>query len=153
MAAQPVVDALNTIYPAVLTAFEQFHRQEHRFLVRYRYKVLVNRYDKLVHCAREWRRCLLNRIESLGGDADSTLDKVTVEDDVKKAYTATETILTKIADEVDAAVDSAVVAKDHVSHKLLMMLRSHVEHKLVKVRAWLAQVDDMKANYLVTVVK
>jgi hypothetical protein len=147
-----VVADLNTIYPCVLTAFEQFHRQEHRFEVRYRYKVLVKRYDKLVHAARCWRRKLLNRIEALGGDAESKLEPFEVQDDVKKTYEATEDRLNKIAAEIDKAVDTAAVQKDHVTHKLLMVLRHEVEHKCVKVRAWLNQVDDMKQHYLVTVV-
>jgi hypothetical protein len=148
-----VVDALNTIYPLILTAFEQFHRQEHRFEVRYRYKVLQKRYDKLVHAARCWRRMLLNRLEALGADADSKIGKIAVEDDVKRAYEVTRGLLGRIAVVIDQAVDSAIVEKDHVTHKLLMMLRTEVAHKLVKIDAWLAQVSDMKANYLVTLVK
>jgi len=155
MAAQTksVADALNTIYPLVLDAWEQFHRQEHRFEVRYRYMVLQERYDKLVHAARYWRRKLLIRRQVHGADADCTIGKITVEEDVKKAYEATKEKLDQIAAAIDAAVDSAVGKSDHVTHKLLMHLRVEVEHKCVKLRAWLAQVEDMKANYLVTLVK
>jgi hypothetical protein len=153
--AKSVVDALNTIYPCVLTAFEQFHRQEHRFQVRYRYMVLQKRFDKLVHAARCWRRTLLNRLEALGADADSTIEKIVVEEDVKRAYEATKDLLGRIAEAIDSAVESARDGKnaDHVTHKLLLGLRFEVEHKIVKVNAWLAQVADMKANYLVTLVK
>jgi bacterioferritin (cytochrome b1) len=149
-----VVDELNSVYPCVLTAFEQFHRQEHRFEVRYRYKVLVKRYDKLVHAARCWRRALLNRIEALGGEAESKIEKVVVEDDVKKAYEATHDLLEKIATALDDAIEKArdEAVRDYTSHKILLELRKEVEHKCVKVRAWLNQVDDMKQNYLVTVV-
>lgn len=153
MAASSVVDSLNEIYPLVLTAFEAWHRQEHRFEVRYRYHVLQHRYDKLVSAARCWRRALLNRLEALGAEADSTLGKITVEDDVKRAYQATKDQLTDIAGAIDKAVDSARTEKDHVTHKLLLGLRAKVEHKLVKLNAWLAQVTDMKANYLITLVK
>jgi hypothetical protein len=152
-ATASVTDALNVIYRLVLTAFEQFHRQEHRFEIRYRYNVLQKRYDKLVHCARCWRRCLLNRLEALGADADSTIGSVAVEDDVKRAYDATRDLLARIADAIDNAVDSAVGKSDHATHKILMHLRCEIEHKLTKVDAWLAQVEDMKANYLVTLVK
>jgi hypothetical protein len=145
-----VTDALNVIYRLVRTAFEQFHRQEHRFEIRYRYNVLQKRYDKLVHCARRWRRCLLNRLEALGADADSTIGNITVEDDVKRAYDATRDLLARIADAIDNDVDSAVGKSDHVTHKILMRLRCEIEHKLTKVDAWLAPVEDMKANYLVT---
>ena len=147
-----VVDALNAIYCLVLTAFEQFHRQEHRFQVRYRYKVLVHRFDKLVDAARCWRRHVLNRLEELDADADSKIDPVAVEDDVKVAYEKTLDLLEKIAAAIDAAVDSARTESDHVTHKLLLHLRCEVNHKIVKLRAWLAQVEDLKATYLVTVV-
>jgi hypothetical protein len=149
-----VVGTLNSIYALVLTAFEQFHRQEHRFEVRYRYKVLRKRYDKLVHAARCWRRMLLNRLEALGADADSTIEKIVVEDDVKRAYDATLKLLERIAAEIDKATDTAKGDQaDHVTHKILLGLREEVEGELVKIRAWLAQVADMKANYLVTLVK
>ncbi len=46
-----VIAALNSVYRPTLTAFEQFHRQEHRFEVKYRYSKLQKRFDKLVHCA------------------------------------------------------------------------------------------------------
>jgi len=151
--APAVVDSLNAIYPLVLTAYEQWHRQEHRFEIRYRYHVLQHRYDKLVAAARCWRRALLNRLEAVGADADSTIGKIAVEDDVKRAYEATKDTLGKIADAIDAAVDSARTEKDHVTHKLLLHLRHEVEHKCVKLNAWLAQVADMKTNYLVTLVK
>jgi len=151
--APTVVDALNAIYPLVLTAYEQWHRQEHRFEIRYRYHVLQKRYDRLVAAARCWRRAILNRLEAVGADADSTIERVTVEDDVRKAYEATKDQLTAIADAIDKAVDSARTERDHVSHKLLLHLRSEVEHKLVKLNAWLAQVADMRENYLVTLVK
>ena len=148
-----VVAALNAIYTLVLTAFEEWHRQEHRFEVRYRYHVLQRRYDNLVAGARCWRRELLNRLEALGADADSSIGKVKVEDDVKAAYEQTKECLTEIADAIDKAVDAARVEKDHVTHKLLLGLRHQVECKLVKINAWLRQVDDMKSNYLVTLVK
>ena len=151
--APAVVDALNAIYPLVLTAYEAWHRQEHRFQVRYRYHVLERRYDRLVHAAHCWRRAILNRLEAVGADADSTIGPVTVEDDVRLAYESTKARLTGIAAAIDAAVDSATVGKDHVTHKLLLMLRKEVEHKLVKLNAWLAQVADMGNNYLVTLVK
>jgi len=151
--APAVVDALNAIYPLVLTAYEAWHRQEHRFEIRYRYQVLVRRYDRLVHAARCWRRAILNRLEAVGADADSTIGPVEVQDDVRLAYEATKDRLTKIADAIDAAVDSARTEKDHVTHKLLLHLRAEVEHKLVKINAWLAQVADMRENYLVTLVK
>jgi DNA-binding ferritin-like protein len=149
---ESVVEALNAIYRCVLTAFEQFHRQEHRFQVKYRYKVLVKRYDKLVHAARCWRRHILNRLEELGAEADSTLEPIAVEDAVKTAYEKTQALLEKIAAEIDKAVESAQVEKDHVTHKILLMQRKEVEHKIVKVRAWLNQVSDLKQSYLVTVV-
>jgi len=151
--AASVVAELNTVYPLVLTAFEQFHRQEHRFAIRYRYKVLEHRYDKLVHGARCWRRHLLNRLEALDADADSSMEKIAVEDDVKKAYEMTKDLLDRIAAATDKAVQATRVEEDHVTHKLLLMLRTEVEHKRVKVNAWLNQVADMKANYLVTLVK
>ena len=50
-----VVAALNGVYRPVLTLFEQAHRQEHRFKVRYGYCKLDERFDKLVHCLRRWR--------------------------------------------------------------------------------------------------
>jgi len=141
-ASQPsVVDALNTIYPLVLTAFEQFHRQEHRFEVRYRYMVLQKRYDKLVEAARCWRRAILNRLEALDADADSSMGTIKVQDDVKLAYEATRDLLTDIAGAIDKAVDAAQGEKerDHVTHKLLLMLRKEVDHKIVKLNAWLAR--------------
>jgi hypothetical protein len=153
MASSPVVDALNAIYCRVLTAFEQFHRQEHRIEVRYRYTVLVHRYDTLVEAARCWRRKVLNRLEELGADADSRIDPIAIDDDVRRAYENTRDLLQRIADAIDAAVDSAKVDNDHVTRKVLLHLRYEVNHKLVKVNAWLAQVADLKTAYLVTVVK
>ena len=147
-----VVDALSKAYVPILTAFEEFHRQEHRFSVKYRYKKLEERYDKLADHARCWRRAVLNRIERLGGDADSTLDKVVVKDEVKDAYDQTLERLTEIYDALDAVVAAAVKADDHPTHKIAMMVQSEVDCKRAKLEAWLRQVEDLKATYLVTVV-
>jgi len=153
LTSSAVIDALNAIYTLVLTAFEEWHRQEHRFEVRYRYHVLQHRYDMLVHAARCWRRELLNRLEAVGADANSSIGKVVVSDDVKKAYERTHDCLQEIADAMDKAIATVRVEEDHVTHKLLLHLRGEVEHKIVKLNAWLAQVADMKTNYLVTLVK
>ena len=150
--ADQVVDALNKVYVPLLTAFEQFHRQEHRFLIKYRYKVLQKRYDCLVHHARCWRRHVLNRIERLGGDVDSKINVVVVKDDIKGAYTATLDLLTEIYDAIGAAVKVAQEAEDHVTHKILMHIQSEVDCKRSKLEAWLRQVADLRDVYPVTVV-
>jgi bacterioferritin (cytochrome b1) len=147
-----VIATLNAAYRPVLTAFEQFHRQEHRFQIKYRYKKLQKRYDKMVVEARCWRRRILNRVERLGGQIDSTMGPVVVKDEVKDAYQATEDILREIFDALDRAVAAAQAADDHVTHKVLMHLETEVDHEIVKVQAWLRQVKDLRDNYLVTVV-
>jgi bacterioferritin (cytochrome b1) len=152
MADDAVIEALNAAYKPILTAFEQFHRQEHRFQIKYRYKKLQTRYDKLVHAARCWRRAVLNRIERLGGEADSELGTVAVEDAVKEAYTATLFCLDEIFDRLADATEAAQKADDHVTHKILMQLQFEVDHKRAKVEAWLRQVKDLRDSYLVTVV-
>lgn len=150
--ANDVIDALNAAYGPILTAFEEFHRQEHRFQVKYQYKKLQCRYDKFVHCARCWRRAILNRIERLGGDVESKLGDVVVKDEVKDAYEQTLDRLTEIYDALGAAVPIAQEQNDHPTHKILMHLQAEVDHKRCKIEAWLRQVDDLKSTYLVTVV-
>jgi bacterioferritin (cytochrome b1) len=150
--ADPVVDALNEVYKPLLKAFEQFHRQEHRFQIKYQYKKLVVRFDCLVHHARGWRRAVLNRIERLGGDAESVIDGVVVKDEVKDAYKATLDLLTEIYDAINLAVAAAQAANDHPTHKILMRIQTEVDHKRCKIEAWLRQVSDLRDTYLVTVV-
>jgi|SRR5271166_2590206 len=150
--AAGVVDALNEVYVPILTFFELAHRYEHRFADKYRYNKLAKRYDMLVHAARCWRRHVLDRIERLGGDADSMLEKIVIVDDVKGAYEGTHEALRAIFDAINKAVDAAKVADDHPTHKLLLRLQTKVDHKMFKLEAWLRQVADLKASYLVTVV-
>jgi hypothetical protein len=155
--AASVIAALNTVYQPTLCAFEQFHRQEHRFEVKYRYKKLQKRFDKLVHCARCWRRALLNRIERLGGDADSTISGVDVADDIMSAYCNTQTALDAIYDAIQRAIGVAKSAddesaNDHVTHTILMHLQYEVDHKRSKVEAWLRQVEDLGPNYALNII-
>jgi hypothetical protein len=152
-----VISALNAVYQPTLCAFEQFHRQEHRFEVKYRYKKLQERFDKLVHCARGWRRCLLNRIERLGGDADSTINGVAVADDIETAYANTHLALVAIYVAIQNAIGVAKAgddetAHDHVTHKLLMQLQAQVDHKISKVEAWQRQVEDLGQNYALNII-
>ncbi len=147
-----VVDALNEVYRPALRAFEQFHRQEHRFSQKYRYRKLKKRYTKLVCSAHDWRHVLLDRIERLGGEADSTIDGVVVVDDIKGAYGATHDLLDRIYDAVDRAVAAAVVDEDHPTHKLLLRLQSEVDRRRFKVEAWQRQVADLGENYLLAVI-
>jgi bacterioferritin (cytochrome b1) len=147
-----VIDALNAVYRPALTAFEQFHRQEHRFAVKYRYKELAERFDKLVNCAREWRRAVLNRIERLGGQADSTLGPIRIEDGVKEAYQATLAALAAIESAVKQAVAVAGSANDHPTCVVLYQVAKHVDRKMAKIEAHLRQLKDMGDAYLVTAV-
>ncbi len=152
-----VIVALNSVYQPTLCAFEQFHRQEHRFEVKYRYKKLQKRFDKLVHCARSWRRALLNRIERLGGEADSTIKGVEVADDILTAYRNTQTALDAIFDAIQAAIATANGSddegnNDHVTHKILLHVAYEVDHKRSKVEAWLRQVEDLGANYALNII-
>jgi hypothetical protein len=147
-----VIAALNDAYRPILTALEQFHRQEHRFEVKYRYKKLESRYDKLVSATRCWRRNILDRLERLGANVDSVMGPVIVKDEVRPAYEATQTILQEIYDAVGRATKAAQGADDHCTHKMLLHVHTEVDHKLAKVEAWLRQVKDMRDNYLVTVV-
>lgn len=151
-ADKTVIDALNEAYKPVLTAFEQFHRQEHRFEIKYRYMKLQKRFDCFVHAARCWRRAILNRIERLGGDVESVMGDVVVKDEIKDAYTATLELLTEIYDALAAAIKAAQAADDHPTHKILMHLQFEVDHKRCKVEAWLRQVTDLRDVYPVTVV-
>jgi bacterioferritin (cytochrome b1) len=149
-----VIDALNAVYRPALTFFEQAHRQEHRFLIKYRYKKIAARFDKLVHCARCWRRHLLNRIERLGGEVDSTMGPVVVSDDIRAAYTDTLTGLRAIyaaaGDAIKVVRDDAV--SDHVTHKLLMKLQAEVDRKIAKIEAHVRQTMDLGENYIITAV-
>ncbi len=147
-----VVDALNGVYRPILTFFEQAHRQEHRFKIRFRYGKLEKRFDKFVHCAREWRRCLLNRIERLGGEADSTMGPVIVADDIMPAYDATHDGLRSIHDAVNQAIAVVQSANDHPSHKLLMHLQHDVDRNMSKIEAWQRQTKDLGENYAITVI-
>jgi hypothetical protein len=147
-----VVAALNLVYPKLLQAFEQFHRQEHRFQIKYRYGKLQKRFDRLVHCARGWRRCVLNRIERLGGDADSTIGPVEVADEVGPAYRNTHDLLSSIYDAIGAAIAVVQSQNDHPTHKVLMTLQQEVDHKRAKLEAWLRQVADLGDQYILTVV-
>jgi bacterioferritin (cytochrome b1) len=150
--ASEVIEALNNAYTPVLTLFEQAHRQEHVFEVRYRYTKLQERFDKIVHDARSWRRALLNRIVRLEGEVTATMSELSVSDDVKGAYDATLRLLDLIHSQIGQAVAVAQSANDHPTVKMLYCLQADVDHKRAKVEAWLRQVKDLRETYLVTVV-
>jgi hypothetical protein len=147
-----LVAALQTLYVCMLTGFEQFHRQEHRFEVRYRYKVLQDRFDKLVDCAHDWRADVLDRLEELHLDFESKIDPFVVESDVKLAYEQTLDRLRDMAEEIQAAIKAAAAEYDCPTEEMLEDLAVEVEKKIVKVEAWLEQVADMGAAYLTTLV-
>ncbi len=99
----------------------------------------------------------MNRVERLGGDADSTIGAVTIADDIESAYRNTAALLTEIRDAIQQAIGAAKAgddetAHDHVTQKLLMHLQAQVDHKLAKVEAWLRQVEDLQTNYAITVI-
>jgi hypothetical protein len=113
---------------------------------------MQERFDRLVFCARHWRRELLNRIVRLGGDVTATMGTIAVTEEVKRSLENTKDLLDQIFDVLDAAMSAAVSAQDHPTMKMLMMLLHEVDHKRSKVEAWLNQVKDMRDNYLVTLV-
>ncbi len=143
-----VIQALNNAYEPILTAFEAFHRQEHRFQVKYHYKKMQKRYDELVGCARKWRRKILNRIEQLGGAVNSSLGPVSVSDDISTAYEDTLGRLRNIYSLLGQATAVAMSANDHPSTRMLMRLQTDVEKRLKKFEARKRQMTDMGANYL-----
>lgn len=151
--AEPdIIAALNAVYAPVLAAFEAWHRQEHRAKIKFRYKVLAKRYDKLVDDARDWRRSVLDRIERLGGDADSTIEGVAAFDDVGKAYADTIERLRAIYDACQAGCDAADAAGDNVTFDVFDAIQHDADKLVAKFEAFGRQIDDLGPAYLLTLV-
>lgn len=145
-----VIAALNQAYVPALTAFEQFHRQEHRLLKKYQYKHEAKRFDKMVNFAHCVRHKILNRIEGLGGEVDSRINSVTVSDNVKDAYENTISLLKEIYEALGRAVAVAQSANDHPTIKMLMMLQAKTDKKIRKYEAHMRQMNDLGNSYMLT---
>jgi bacterioferritin (cytochrome b1) len=146
-----VITALNNVYRPALTAFEQFHRQEHRISQRYRYKEFADRFDKLVDHAHCIRHKVLNRIENLGGEATSEIEPVEVSDGMKDAHANAHHMLTHIQDRLKQALAVAESANDAPTGSMLFRLAKKNQKKIDKNKAWLRQADDLgPTNFLMT---
>jgi hypothetical protein len=143
-----VIGALNKVYKPALTAFEEFHRQERRFKNRYGYQKMGKRYHDLTKHAHEIRHKVLQRIEELGGDADSSMEPVNVADGINDAYRHTSDRLGQLRDTLTQANAVAQSANDHDTHLMMLRLQRLVERKYHKVMSRRRQVRDMKDNYL-----
>jgi bacterioferritin (cytochrome b1) len=148
----PVVASLNGVYRPALTAFEQLHRQEHRFGSKFGYKKLAGKYDKLVHSMRRVRHHVLKRIERLGGEADSTIEPVKVHDEVDKAFDATHKALGRIKDGISQASAVAQSANDHPTHKLMLKLSSKIDKHMHGVERHKRQLKDLGDTYHLTAI-
>ena len=145
-----VVAALNNVYKPALTAFEQFHRQEHRLNKRYRYKKFAKRYDKLVDHAHHVRHKVLNRVEHLGGDVDSVLDPIRVADDMQTVHENTLACLKEIQGRLGQATAVATSANDHTTHAMLLGLQKKNEKAIKKVEALERQREDLGNDFMLT---
>jgi bacterioferritin (cytochrome b1) len=148
-----VLAALDAAYAPILAAFEQFHRQEHRFK-RQQYRSLACRYDGLVHAARCWRREVLDRVEQLGGDLGSVIPAgaVAVQDGVSDAFRSTLDSLDAIFGALGAAIEAAQAAGDHPSMKVALRVQSHVDRKRTRVKGWAQQVIDIGPAFLLSAI-
>ena len=157
-----VIKALNKVYRPALTMFEEAHKQEHRFKKKFGYEKMGKRYDNLTKHAHGIRHKVLNRIEHLGGVADSRFESVDSKgrddgenggvmeptDDIRKAYENTHRRLGQIMDRIGQANSVAQSANDHVTHGLLLKLHHKVDKKHKKIGMKRRQVKDMGDKYL-----
>jgi hypothetical protein len=162
-----VVDALNLLYISCLTAEEQIKRLKVHFKVRFHYCRLVEMLHcmlvcecchnvkhngvKVGECVKCWSICVLHKIEGLGGDANSSLmPSIVVTDGVKNAMT---TILGKLEGVYfDAQAVIADAKDDHPTAKLAGEIQCAAGKHIECVKAHLRQIEDLGANYLVTLV-
>jgi hypothetical protein len=161
-----VIDALNALYVSTLTAAEQIKRLKVRFKVRYRYCRLVEmlhdmlmcgcchnvKHDghKVGECVKCWSICVLHKIEGLDGEATSRIGDVGMTDAVKSAL---EMVLTELRSVFNSAQDVTDAAKfDHPTAKLAGEIQCAAGKHIECVKAHLRQIEDLGANYLVTLV-
>lgn len=169
----PVIDALNTLYVACQTAQEQIKRVKVRFKVRYRYCKLVEQLacmlhchccpckhkdkehhdrdkHKCGHCVPCWSMATLHRIEHLGGEAESRIDDVSVNNDIEPALNL---VLASLQAVYDAAGDvEADAKKDKPTAKIAGEIQCAADEHIECVQAHLRQIADMGENYLITLV-
>lgn len=161
-----VLDALSGLYKAARFAAELACRQKHRYLIKYDLKGLFrhflcllkcecchehekcehgpNHHEHHDHCKHGkcipcWVRCVLNRIERLGGDADSTMDKVKVEEGIAEAFTGMIAALKAVCDAADSVIDAAATAKDHPSKEIASKIYHAADCDIAKFEALLRQ--------------
>jgi hypothetical protein len=161
-----VIDALNALYVSCLTAAEQIKRLKVRFKVRYRYCRLVEMLHEMLvcgcchnvkenghktgECVKCWSICVLHKIESLGGEAESRIHQLGMTDAVKDALGI---VLAELHEVYAYAGNVIAAAKDdHPTAKLAGEIQCAAGKHIECVKAHLRQIEDLGANYLVTLV-
>ena len=161
-----VIDALNALYVSTLTACEQIRRIKVHFKVRYRYCKLV----EMLHCMLQcgcchnvhkdggksgecvmcWSFCVLHRIEGLGGEAESDILAIAATDAVKDALVIVLAELTSVYNKSNAVI--AAAKDDHPTSKIAGEIQCAAGKHIECVQAHLRQIEDLKENYLITLV-
>jgi hypothetical protein len=140
-----VIEALNLIYPLVLTLKEQTHRQENVFRSAHYHKLSkkFNRLTNFIHKGPLHE--LVRWFSSHHADPDSRLLEVRVAEpnEPTDAYTYTDDILKAINQALLAACVAVHDADDYVTGKLIHCLLKEVESWRDRFDAELDQVADL----------
>ena len=126
-----VISALNTIYVQLLTWKEQSHRQENRFEAM-GWDGLKKKFDKATREAHDLIHDVLDRIEALSGEPNSTLNPVTIANDPQGAFTLGLTTLNALLASYRSAITVAQGDQDRATEKLLFGQLGTVEDRAMK---------------------
>jgi bacterioferritin (cytochrome b1) len=128
-AADAVIEALNAVYPLILTIKEQTHRQEHAFKAAH-YKKLRKKYNRLTNVVHEyWLHRLVCWFASHGAMPDSRMRVVEVAggDSPADAFAFTDDLLKDLNKALLTACVAVHDADDYVTGKLVHCLLEYVE--------------------------
>jgi len=126
-----VIAALNTLYMQLLTWKEASHRQENRFQAM-GWNGLKEKWDSATHEAHDLIGGVLDRIEELGGEPQSTMGQVTIANDPQAAFQLGLTTLNALATSYRSALDAAAGDKDVGTEDVLYGQACKVERRIIK---------------------
>ncbi len=140
-----VVDALNAVYPLVLTLKEQTHVQEHTFQAAH-YRRLLKKFDRLtneIHAI--WLHKLVCWFASHQVEPDSSLLEVRVADanEPGDAFVYTDDLLKALNQALLSACVAVHVADDYPTGKLVHRLLCRVEKWRDRIDAEIQQIADL----------
>ena len=138
-----VISALNVIYTQLLTWKEQSHRQENRFEAQ-GWSGLKKRFDKATQEAHALIHDVLDRIEALSGEPNSSLGAVTVANDAQGAFSAGLTVLNGLLAAYRGGILAAIADQDRTTELLLLEQIMEVEARVIKFEKQLRKLSALQ---------